>query len=48
MKMDIEKALKLKNPGEILAAAKEAEQRNVEHHIIQKLWAMYFAIAGDN
>jgi hypothetical protein len=41
------KALKLKDPDEILAAAKDAEARNCEQWVIRKLYAMYYAAAGD-
>lgn len=39
--MNIEKALFLTSSSEIYRAAVEAETRNVEHYIIQKLWWNY-------
>lgn len=39
--MNIEKALLLTDTAGIYRAAVEAEQRNVEHYIIQKLWQNY-------
>ena len=39
--MNIEKALLFTSSSEIYKAAVEAEQRNVEHYIIQKLWQNY-------
>ena len=44
--LDIEKALKLKNPDNLLKAAKEAEQRNCEQGIIRKLYDLYYEAVG--
>ena len=46
--MDEQKALKLTDPEEILAAAKEAEQRNCESHIIHQLYSNYYAAIERN
>lgn len=39
--MNIEEALLLTKSEEIYRAVVEAESRNVEHYIIQKLWRNY-------
>ena len=40
--MNEEEALKLTKPSEILTAAKEAEQRNCDNSIINKLYENYY------
>lgn len=40
--LDIEKALKLTKPAEILAVAKKAEQSNCEVYVIRTLYRRYY------
>lgn len=40
--MDIEKALKLTNAKELLAACHQAEARNVESSIVSQLYELYY------
>lgn len=40
--MNIERALALTDPDEILKAAKEAEARNCEEPVVRQLWNNYF------
>jgi len=41
--MNIEKALNLKAPADLLRACHEAESRNVDQPIINQLYRLYYA-----